>query len=375
MPTRPSEASTSKLKRPGGSERKAKLAPVLGRDACDWLYDFQHEAVERLLKRTRGILSLPTGCHRLGQGILMFDGSVKKVEDVVVGDQLMGPDSTPRNVLQLCRGQQQMVELTSNKGGPWVVNLDHKLVLVRRDRGRRDGEVIEVAAGDWLDWTDSKKKKWRMFRTAVDFPAGEPLPMDPYVVGVLLGDGCLSSGNACVCSPDKPVLEAFAAEAAKYDARMRYEHKRGATYAFAVDCPGFRAKLRELGLMGSKAGTKVIPEAYLRASREDRLALLAGLLDTDGSYHRSNNCFDFISKSRALSEAIVSLAFSLGIHASLKECQKSCQTGFTGTYWRVGLSGDLNLIPTRVERKQATPRKRKASVLEFLFQQQICHPT
>ena len=69
------------------------------------------------------------GCHRKGQGILMYDGSIKNVEDIQIGDRLMGMDSTPRNVLSLCNGYEKMYEIQPNKGKSWVVNENHILTL------------------------------------------------------------------------------------------------------------------------------------------------------------------------------------------------------------------------------------------------------
>lgn len=100
------------------------------------------------------LLVMATGCHEAGQGVLMFDGSVKAVEDVRVGDQLMGPDSAPRNVLALARGEEEMVEIVPTKGEPWRVNRSHILSLVRtaQGRARTGGEIVDVTAADWLGW-------------------------------------------------------------------------------------------------------------------------------------------------------------------------------------------------------------------------------
>ncbi|EIC9656856.1 hypothetical protein LAU82_004559, partial [Salmonella enterica subsp. enterica serovar Enteritidis] len=55
-------------------------------------------------------------CLKRGTEVIMFDGTTKKVEDVIVGDVLMGPDSTPRNVLSLGRGREMMYEVKPRKG-------------------------------------------------------------------------------------------------------------------------------------------------------------------------------------------------------------------------------------------------------------------
>ena len=73
------------------------------------------------------LLCLPTGCHAKGHGILMYDGTIRRVEDVMIGDLVMGADSTPREVIHLIRGRQEMRRIVPNKAEPFVVNLDHKL--------------------------------------------------------------------------------------------------------------------------------------------------------------------------------------------------------------------------------------------------------
>ena len=74
-----------------------------------------------------------SGCHKINSPIMMFDGSIKKVQDVDVGDKLMGDDSTPRNVLQLFRGRDTMYEVIPDKGDAFVVNKGHTLSLKATD--------------------------------------------------------------------------------------------------------------------------------------------------------------------------------------------------------------------------------------------------
>ena len=105
---------------------------------------------------------LPTGagkCHRKGTPILMFDGSIKAVEDVQVGDKLMGPDSAPRTVLALGRGTEMMYEVAQVKGEPYYVNESHILSL------RKRGDLVNMPLTEYLTLTTSQKKLhygWRV---------------------------------------------------------------------------------------------------------------------------------------------------------------------------------------------------------------------
>jgi hypothetical protein len=121
------------------------------------------------------------------------------------------------------------------------------------------------------------------------------------------------------------------------------------------------AILRDLGMAGCRADTKFVPDLYKRGSRQVRLQVLAGLIDTDGHY--DGKLFDFISKSHQLAEDVVFIARSLGLFAKVSECRKGCQTGAVGTYWRVPISGDIDIVPARVPRKQAAPRRQKKNPL------------
>ena len=69
------------------------------------------------------------GCFAKGTLIMMYDGTFKQVEDVKVGEQVMGDDSTPRNVLSLCNDHEMMYEIIPKKGDKYIVNENHILSL------------------------------------------------------------------------------------------------------------------------------------------------------------------------------------------------------------------------------------------------------
>ncbi|MBN2293851.1 MAG: DEAD/DEAH box helicase family protein [Pirellulales bacterium] len=123
--------------------------------------------------------------------------------------------------------------------------------------------------------------------------------------------------------------------------------------------------LAKLSLDNADSMKKHVPLAYKTASREDRLGMLAGLLDTDG--HQRNGGFDFISKSRRLSNDLAFIARSVGLAAYVTPAEKYDQNGRGGIYWRVSVSGDCSIIPCRVVRKKATPRKQIKDVLRTGF--------
>ena len=311
------------------------------------------------------LIGLPTGCHAADHPILMFDGTVKAVQNVMVGDRLMGPDSKPRTVLSLARGSQEMVKITPTKGKPFVVNKDHILHLYRTPQKRMELQSPSQANGfATITVSDFQKKtKWfkhihKLYRKEVDFAERRHL-VHPYDLGCLLGDGSLERTPSITTEDDElvAVAEALAAQFMHEVVIEQKPENKAATYKI-VGTKGLKNQLTEaLEDIGLRLGCedKHIPLSYKTSSKEQRLCLIAGLIDTDGG--KTCNGFDFISKSKTLAEDLVYVCRSVGLAAYVKPSKKKCQTGAEGIYWRVSISGDCDQVPCQLARKQCEPRK------------------
>ena len=125
---------------------------------------------------------LPTGggkCLGRGTPVLMYDGRILPVEEVVVGDLLMGPDSTPRVVQSLATGSEELYKVTPVKGDPYVVNESHILSLKRTSAHAGDprrGEVVNVGVLDYINAAPNFRHMHKGWRTGVDFAKGGDLP-------------------------------------------------------------------------------------------------------------------------------------------------------------------------------------------------------
>lgn len=306
-----------------------------------------------------GVVVAPTGCHAKGTKILMFDGHYKNVEDIVVGDVLMGPDSRPRNVLHLHRGREEMYNINPTKGKSFIVNKGHILSLVRTNDGTCfAGSKINISVEDYINCSKTFKHTHKLYRP--DFIEFQSVKVQyPYIVGLYLGDGAISGDGVVITTADAEIadeIQYFAtimncktaiyqkSNSAAKDIRMLGGHSNNIWKMF-----------EKIGIAGTRSDNKFIPHEYKTSDLNSRLQLLAGLLDTDGSCDK-HGCFDFISKSKILSEDVVFLAQSVGLAAYMKETQKCDQNGFIGTYYRVCISGDTNIIPTRISRKRAKER-------------------
>ncbi len=114
-------------------------------------------------------------CLGRGTKVLMFDGSLKNVEDVKVGDQLMGDDSKPRNVLSTTSGTEQMYWVRQNKAKDYRVNESHILSLKRtRTEGpHKNGDVLNINVKEYLEKTDKYKSNYKGYKVAVEFEEKE----------------------------------------------------------------------------------------------------------------------------------------------------------------------------------------------------------
>ena len=171
------------------------------------LRDFQVAIVDNALRHLRekggGIISVGCGrgkCFAKGTPIMMSDGTTKRVEDVKVGDSLMGDDSRPRRVLSLATGVEEMFDIVDPKGSAhYTVNRSHILSLKYRSTTKRVihgvtygwDDVLDISVDDYLKLPPlyhGARSPLRGYRVPVSFP-GQDVPEDPYGVGSRLWQG------------------------------------------------------------------------------------------------------------------------------------------------------------------------------------------
>jgi hypothetical protein len=165
----------------------------------------------------------------------------------------------------------------------------------------------------------------------LDYPERE-LPIAPYTLGAWLGDG--HSAVARITCADEEIVNAIRADGyvvTKHSARLNYGiRERGSGSAWHAARAGITAHLRELELLNNKH----IPESYLRSSIEQRRALLAGLLDTDGSCSQGGEA-DFSVTNERLAHDVLELVVGLGYKATLRTKPCKGRTEKTSTAFTV----------------------------------------
>ena len=313
---------------------------------------------------------LPTGagkCHGKDTPVLMYDGSVKMIQDVKIGDVLMGQDSKPRNVLDTTAGFGKLYKVTPVKGESYIVNQNHILSL--KQTGLKSApkypcqqgkdSIVNIPVEKYINSSKYFKHTHKGWRTGVDWSEKEinNKILPPYLLGIWLGDGTTSRPDITTADPEIEDYIKCYCDQTEQGVRVSVKpNNKASTYHITG-----RKTLNELRSVGV-LGCKHIPDRYKLTSRKNRLELLAGILDSDG--HLGRNCYDVVFKVKQLAEDTVFLARSLGFASYMKPCiKKCCNTGVSGEYFRLSISGDVSVIPTRVARHKPSPRKQTKSVL------------
>ena len=322
---------------------------MTGMELFPYQYEFGWRIVYSLLvedsEEITALFARQTGkCLAPGTEVLMFDGTLKKVEDVLVGDLLMGDDSTPRTVQSLAHGESPMYRIVPNGNAAeeYVVNSEHILSVKRR----YDGEIVDVPIRKLLRLKKPDSSVMG-YQVAVEYPE-KVLPLDPYWVGLWLGDG--TSRDVAITAADPEIVEYLHWLAETLGLRVSKYTEKGECDSWAIvgdgseGCNPFRNYLNSAGILGG--GKKQIPQEYLTSSRDQRLQLLAGIIDSDGSSSQ-DNCVEITQKKYSLAQSILRLCRSLGFRATLRP--KLVQGK---EYYRVWFYGRIWEIPTKLPRKQ-----------------------
>jgi superfamily II DNA or RNA helicase len=272
----------------------------------------------------------------------------------------MGDDSTPRKVLSLARGREQMYKISSKKGDEYICNESHILSLkssVNHSTKIQKDDILDISVKDYLGLPKSFTSPLLGYKVGINF-AETHVDFDPYLLGYWLGDGAskgpLKEGYNIVdlCKTEYKYM--YLSYMSQYDYKICGLNKENRFTKF----------LRNNNLINNKH----IPYNYKCNSRNIQLKVLAGLIDSDG-YHK-NNCYEIIQKNSLLSEDIVYLCRSLGFACYTKKCKKTCYNAKNGPkegeYNRISIYGSgLEDIPVLCKRKISINRKQIKNVLVY----------
>lgn len=296
------------------------------------LYDALHDMVDpdsipRLM--AAGTIEVAPLAYMRGRAQPVFaqvltPGGFRPIGDLEVGDLVIGSNGEPTPVLGVYpQGEKEIFRLTAQDGASTLCTADHLWSVTTRDDRRRGKppRVLETREmiGN-LRAAHARRYELPLLSRPVGFPARE-VPMDPYALGLLLGDGCLAGSTTPSSATGDPELaEALGGLLPGVSVR----HKSGPDYVLnRIAEPGqvitienpVTGVMRRLGLCGTGSETKFVPAEYLYNSAQVRLGVLQGLLDADGGpvAQDTRTCrIQYTTTSRRLRDDVLFLVRSLG---------------------------------------------------------------
>lgn len=272
--------------------------------------------------------------------------------ELVPGDRVFGPDGKPTKVVAVSPVDLATFEVRTTNGAVLKAHGAHEwAVFDRSRRAWRTVETRELAAQELRTGPVGKRGGCYRFqlplRQALVLPEAELLA-DPYLLGVWLGNGNSDDGSFCFAETDRGVYKA----AVNCGYVPSWSTVHAGTKVNYVGSRAFTATLRTLGVLRNKH----VPSAYMYSSIEQRLALLAGMVDTDGHVEPSTGRVRVATCSDRLRDDLLELARSLGWEPyCFTQAPTLSTSGVQGRQpvHYVGFQ-PTRALPTKLDRKQIT---------------------
>jgi hypothetical protein len=278
------------------------------------LYPFQEKLVKRFHENRFNICKMP---RQTGKA-LALDTPIPTptgwttMEDVKIGDNILSPSGDNVSVTMKTETMynHNCYKLYFDNGEEIIADADH-LWEVDSSYWRTGKKVIRSQEIYDIYKSKAQNKRGKGVQGSLYIEKSKPinfiknlLDIDPYLLGVWLGDGYSSDGRIIAHKDDYTFY--------KKRIDVEYEREDGNCIRFKVK--DFRSKLKSYNLLKNKH----IPQNYLRSSYEDRLELLRGLMDTDGSVTKNTRSFEFYQKNYDLILQVVELLSTLGIKSNIR---------------------------------------------------------
>jgi hypothetical protein len=342
--------------------------------------NWRWSSLRRSLAQGKGIVADDVGLGKaqpLDAKILTPTGW-RLMGDIKVGDQVISVDGTPTTVLGVYpQGEKDIFRVEFHDGSSteccdehlWMTQT-HKGRNNARRSGRAEGEgapkvrsLAEIR--ETLTYRGMKNHAIPMVEP-VQFDARE-VPIDPYVLGVLIGDGSFTHDSVSFTSVDREIAELVAGAleetcpTVSVKVKMPGGSDRAPCYRISrrkagYGCNPIWQELVELGLQGKKSEHKFVPHCYMYNTPEVRLAILQGLMDTDGYVCNAGVTVQFSSSSERLAKDVQFLVNSLGGNATIKSkiptfCDKNGEKKSGLEHYTVHMRLPADIMPFRLKRK------------------------
>ena len=326
-------------------------------------------------------------CLGVDTPIIMYNGSTKMVQNIVVGDILMGDDSKVRHVKTVCSGRELMYRIDQEYGDSYTVNESHILSLklnvapvIYDDKSKKcfyvewysksefhygtisyryrggtkptrhmitdflknvptKGDIIDIPVKKYINRSSKWKNAFMGFKTGVEFKESST-EVDPYILGLWLGSG--DHNRIVIPNRYKHIIEYVRCVLPEYNRYISVNSVHDHILDFETLRNNYEHLPKEyisiIGLHGILV--KFIPLSYKANNEYCRLTLLAGIIDGCGKYDYETSSFMLVNANRILCEDIMFMSRSLGFVCNISHKDVSSTPGYV-----IRISGNISKIP------------------------------
>lgn len=235
--------------------------------------------------------------------------------DIKIGDQVLGADGLPTNVVSATdvMYDHKCYEMTLSTGEKFVADAEHLWEVQDEYTKIVQNLTTEQLAQKKLLVSEKNQARYTIRTTkALQLPDANLL-VDPYMLGVWLGDGSTKCGEYTSHSDDRAIAHRLIESNPQYEFNIR-PYGTNRLHIDRIGVHGLQTDLRTIGVLGNKH----IPIEYLRGSYTQRLELLRGLMDTDGTTDKNTGTCEIGLSHKILAYDVLELVSSLGLKATIK---------------------------------------------------------
>ena len=308
------------------------------------------------------------------------------LKDIAPGQEVFDQRGWRCTVIAVCQREPEMVHqvefddesiLLAGAHHPWVTVRHHLRHRIHSGRFGLDDWASSFDTRTTEEIRDSLVyRSGTLVESMHSVPVARPLklpdadlPIDPYILGLWLGDGTSTAPNITCHQSDEPHYRERAIAAGE-NWRILSDRNGVLTCSLAWGPePILRTRLRGLGLLGNKH----IPPIYLRASDHQRVELLRGLMDSDGHFELERRPAEFTSTSQTLAKGTHELSLSLGQKATMRERDAVLHRRWISDAWRVCFTPSrvLASLPRKAARATRLLERRQHVILPRTVQRYI----
>lgn len=352
-------------------------------------------------------------CFSKGTQVLLWDGSIKSVENMKVGDKVIGDDGKQRTITELVSGEDEMYEIEQNNAENYTVNTNHILTLqidghkniywdsmgkywvvewydrntnsykckqyithennceymskIKKTKEEAyidamkfldtisDNNILDISVAKYLTLPPNTQKRLYGFKCAGVYWPKRNVEIEPYLLGLWLGDGY--SRDATICTIDKEIIRYLKDYCDKNDFVLN-QNDNCITYHIC-DKGHHKSRIMSALVKYNLIQNKHIPTDFLINDYETRLKVLAGIIDSVGNVSKNGSLINIFQceKHKQLVDDIIYLSRSLGfcvnVRNSISSFKHNGETKHTNCY-SLTISGDIHNIPTLIYSKKCS---------------------